>query len=341
MIKAAIIGLGWWGKTLVEAVQGTSTDIRFTAGATRTVSPEIEEFAAAQDFALAGSFEAVIADPSVDAVVLATPHSMHVPQIVAAAAAGKHVFCEKPFALTRAEAERAVAATERAGVTLGLGYNRRFHPTMADLRQRVQSGALGTMMHFEGTMTFPNALYLQAAQWRANREETPCGGLTPMGVHVIDAAIDLFGEVEEVYCRSVQRVVEIDADDTTAVLFHMKNGMTGYLGTVTATAGSFRLQVYGSAGWLRIEGMTHVAGAPSEERRSRLFGTCTYQPVKGPAETWQAEALDVSRAALEAFARAAEGGPAFPIPTDQMIHGALVTEAIVRSAASGKPETVA
>ena len=340
MIRAAIIGLGWWGKTLVEAVQGRSKKIRFASGATRTVSPEVQAFAKAQGFDLRASYDELLKDSNIDAVVLATPHSMHVPQIVAAARAGKNVFCEKPFALTKAKALEAVVAMRKAGTTLALGYNRRFHPTIADLRERVRTGRLGSMLHFEGTMTFPNALYLKPSQWRANREETPCGGLTPMGVHVVDAAIDLFGEVDEVYCQSFRRAVQVDSDDTTSMLFRMKNGMSGYLGTMTATGGSFRLQVYGSEGWVRINGMSHVAGASSEERRSRLFGDCTFQPVKGAAETWQAEAYDVARAALEAFAQAAQRGPAYPIPVEQMIHGAAVTEAIVKSAASGKTEKV-
>jgi hypothetical protein len=71
-----------------------------------------------------------------------------------------------------------------------------------------------------------------------------------------------------------------------------------------------------------------------------LFGTCKFQPAKGPAETWEAERLDVTRASLEAFARAVEGGPAYPITTDEMIHGVAVTEAIVRSASSDKVEKV-
>lgn len=341
MINAAIVGLGWWGKTLVEAVQGRSEDIRFTAGATRTRSPEVQEFAAAQGFDLRAGYDDLIIDPDIDAVVLATPHSLHVPQIVAAAAAGKHVFCEKPFALTAEGAEQAVAATRSAGVTLGLGYNRRMHPEMTALRERVKSGALGTILHIEATMTFPNALFLEPGQWRASREETPCGGLTPMGVHAVDGMIDLCGEIGQVFCMSFRRAVEIDADDTTSVLFRMKDGMSGYLGTMTATGGGFSFQVFGSTGSVRLEGMTHIAGAPSEERRNRLFGRCIFQPVKGAPEVWDAAAFDVSRAALEAFATAAEGGPAYPIPLDQMIHGAAVTEAIVRSAASGRMENIA
>ena len=339
MTRAAIVGLGWWGKTLVESAAGSEA-IRFVAGTSRTLSSETQDFAGEHGLRLADSYEALLADPEVDAVVLATPHSLHTPQVVAAARAGKHVFCEKPFALTRADAETSVEATQQAGVTLGLGYNRRFHPEMTKLRQRIRSGELGTVLHVEATMTFPNALFLQPDAWRANRNETPAGGLTPMGLHAVDGMIDLCGSIDHVFCQSFRRVVEIDSDDTTSMLFRMKDGMSGYLGTMTATGPGFSFQVFGSAGSVRLEGMTHVAGASSEERRTRLFGTCKFQPVKGEAEVWEAERYDVARAALEAFAAAASGGPDYPIPVDQMIHGAAVTEAIVRSSGSGVVEHV-
>jgi predicted dehydrogenase len=340
MINAAVVGLGWWGKTLVESGEHSDV-IRFVAGATRTISPEIEAFAKEKQLRLAPSYEALLADASIDAVVLATPHSMHAGQVIAAAAAGKHVFCEKPFTLSKQDAEAAVAAVRKAGVTLGLGYNRRFHPEMAKLRERIRSGELGTILHIEATMTFPNALLLKPTQWRAHRDETPCGGLTPMGVHAVDAMIDLCGEIDHVYCQSFRRVVEIESDDTTSMLFRMKDGMSGYLGTMTATGPGFSFQVFGSKGWVRLEGVTHVAGASSDERRTRLFGTCRFQPAKGEVQVWEAEKLDVARVALDAFATAASGGPPYPIPLEQMIHGAAVTEAIIRSAGSDKIEHVA
>ena len=340
MINAAIVGLGWWGKTLVESVQGSSSDIQFVAGTSRTVSPEHQAFADAQKLRLHPDYEAVLADPVVHAVVLATPHSLHSHEVIAAARAGKHVFCEKPFALTKAAAEAAVDATKKAGVTLGLGYNRRFHPEMTKLRQQVRSGELGTILHLEATMTFPNGLILKPDAWRADKHETPCGALTPMGVHAIDGMIDLCGPISQVYCQSFRRVVAVDADDTTSMLFRMQAGMSGYLGTMTATGPGFSFQVFGSKGSVRLEGMTHVAGASSEERRTRLFGTCKWQPIKGDAVVWEAARLDVTRACLDAFAQAASGGPAFPIPLDQMIHGAAVTEAVITSAATGKIEHI-
>jgi predicted dehydrogenase len=162
-----------------------------------------------------------------------------------------------------------------------------------------------------------------------------------MGVHAIDLMIWLAGAVDSVYCQSFARVVHTGADDTTSMLFRMKDGMSGYLGTMTATGAGFSFQVFGSKGWHRIEGVTHVTGASSEERRTRQFGVCKFQPVKGPLETWEAEKLDIVRATFEAFARAAEGGQPFPIPPEEIVHGASVSETVIRSAASGKVEKVA
>jgi predicted dehydrogenase len=340
MINAAIIGLGWWGQTLVEAVSGVSDDIKFVAATTRSLSDEAKAFCKEHDMELRESFENIIADPNIDAVVLVTPNSVHAAQTIAAAEAGKHVFCEKPFALTGADAIAAADACKKAGVTMAVGYNRRFHPEIVKLREMIKSGELGTILHCEATMTFPNGLFLKPGAWRASKDETPCGGLTPMGVHAIDGFIDLCGEIDEVYAQSFRRVVEVDSDDTTSILFRMKEGMSGYLATMTATGGGFNFQIYGSKGFVKLEGMTHVAGAPSEERRFQLFSNCTYKPLKGPAETWQAAKFDVARAALDAFAQAAAAGEDFAISAAEIVHGSAVTEAIVNSAESGKPEKV-
>src|ERR1700758_966875 len=339
MINAAVVGLGWWGKTLVESA-ANSDAIRFVAGATRTVTPEVEAVAKKHGFRLLANYDAVLADREIDAVALATPHSMHGAQVIAAAAAKKHVYCEKPFTLTEREAEDAVAAVRKAGVTLALGYNRRFHPEMTKLRDMIRGGELGTILHVEATMTFPNVLFINPSHWRAAKSETPLGGLMPMGVHAIDGMIDLCGPIDHVFAQTFRRAAPIDADDTTSILLRMKDGPSGYLGTMTTTGPGFSFQVYGSKGWVRLEGLTHVAGASSEERRTRLFSACKFQPARGPAEGWEAERRGVARAALEAFAKAASGGPAYPVTLDQAIHGVAATEAIIRSAASGKVEQV-
>ncbi|MDP9085048.1 MAG: hypothetical protein M3N50_14985, partial [Pseudomonadota bacterium] len=118
-------------------------------------------------------------------------------------------------------------------------------------------------------------------------------------------------------------------------------GMSAYLGTMMATAGSFRFQVFGSQAMASLGGAVHVAGQSSHQRRSGLFGSYVIQPVKGDAISVEVPAFDVNRAELEAFARAAAGGGAYPITHQQMSHGVAVTEAIVRSARSGHIEVIA
>src|SRR5262249_7483850 len=129
MIDAAIVGLGRWGKAIVEAGQGKSKRLRFTHGVRQ--EPEgISGFSAIHGPEASTEFDEVVAHPSIQAVVLATPHLLHVDQVVAVARAGKPVWCEKPLALARCEAERAVAACHDAGVILALGNSKRCFPSM-------------------------------------------------------------------------------------------------------------------------------------------------------------------------------------------------------------------
>lgn len=340
MIKAAIAGLGWWGATLVESVEGSAA-IRFVAASSRSGSQRDQQAAAKHQLTVVSSLEELLRMPALDAIVLATPPAGHTEQIIAAAKAGKHVFCEKPLSVHKASAVAAITAVERAGVTLGLGYNRRFHPSWIDLKRRIRGGELGAILHAECTMSGPNGLTASAEAWRSQSAEAPCGGLIPMGVHAIDGLIDLFGDVDHVYCQSFRRAVSNSNDDTTSVLMRMKAGMSAYLGTMMATAGTFRFQVYGSKAMALLGGAVHVAGQSSHERRSGLFGSYLIQPVKGSAESLDVPLFDVNRAELEAFALAAAGGPAYPISHQQMVHGAAVTEAILVSARSSQVESVA
>src|SRR5690606_3884896 len=101
------------------------------------------------------SYAKVLKDPAIDAVILATPHSQHCSQVVQAAAAGKHVFVEKPFTLTRKTAERAVEACRKAGITLALGFNRRYSPSFVEMVRRIEAGEIGEVLHVEGQNSGP------------------------------------------------------------------------------------------------------------------------------------------------------------------------------------------
>src|SRR5436853_1582992 len=251
MIRAAIVGIGRWGQTLVGAVQGQSGAFRFTAGHTRTRA-KAEGFCARHRIALKDSLDAILADPAIDAVVFATPHSEHGGQVERAAAAGKHVMMEKPFTLDRKSAARALDAVAKAGVTLGVAYPRRFHPGMRELKARIDDGRLGTIAHCSAEQNAPAGLFMDPGSWRAEASEAPAGGMTASGVHNMDAMIHLFGRIDEVYASSLRRAVGYDAEDTTSVMFGFANGMSGTLLCSLVTAVGYRLSVFGTKGCAEI-----------------------------------------------------------------------------------------
>lgn len=322
MLNAAIIGVGRWGRLLVDSVQGKSDLIRFTAGVTRTRA-KAEDYCAKAGIDLRDSYDQILSDPDIDAVVLATPHTEHESQIIAAAKAGKHVFTEKPFTLDRPSAEAAVAACAKAGVALALGHNRRFMANVIELKRQIEAGELGTLMHAESN--FSANLGFAAGQWRDSRAESPAGGMTSLGIHALDTLINLCGPITEVDARSQRRAIEIDIDDTTVMLFSFANGMTGYLGCMAATAWIWSLRVIGSKGWAEIPDNETLRICP-------LDGSVRDVPldIKGDPGT-----LSLT-AELEAFAAAATGGPPFPITPAEMINISAALAAISESAASGK-----
>ena len=332
MIDAAIVGLGWWGKVLVNAVQGKSKKIRFVKATTRTLA-NAEAFAREHHLELVEGLDTILADRKIDAVVLATPHSHHATQIIHAAEAGKHVMVEKPLTLTVASARAAIRAAERAGIVLALGYNRRFHPNMAELHQWLKDDRVGTLLFCDYALSAPNGMFLPRDTWRVDRGEAPAGALTGLGVHAVDLIIDLFGEIEDVYCRSVRRVVQNDTGDTTVVSLAMKNGMLACVSCSIASAPSYRFAVYGSKAIVEITKPTLDNLLFSPAPQSAMI-------PEGPSEMIMRPGFDLVRGVLEAFADSIHGIAPFPISHNQMIHGVAAFEAIVRSAVSGQVERV-
>ena len=331
MINAAIVGLGRWGQNLVNSAQGKSDAIRFVAGATRTIS-KAEGYAREQGFPLHDSYEKLLADPKVDAVVLATPHTQHARQVLAAAKAGKHVFTEKPLALTRASAQAAVRACAQARVTLAVGYNWRFQPALREIRRMLDDGRLGKLLHLEGNFCGPSAYRFPRGHWRQAREEGPAGGMTGRGVHTVDAYLYLAGHVESVHAQSFRRALNYGIDDTTSMLFRFENGATGYLGTVIATAETWRMQVFGSRGWVEVGDVQHLT---TWEMR-----VCYVNPdnllVHHRPEVMTFPQVSTERAELENFAHAIEEKRPLAVPGGDEEHGVAVLEAVLKSAKAGK-----
>jgi predicted dehydrogenase len=331
MINAAIIGLGRWGQNLVNSVQGKSDAIRFVAGAMRNVA-RAEAFAREKGFALHDSYAKALADPKVDAVVLATPHTLHAEQIVAAARAGKHVFTEKPFALTSKSAAAALRACAKAGVTLAVGYNWRFQPALQEIRKMLEDGRLGKLLHLEGNFCGPSAYRFPAGHWRQAREEGPAGGMTGRGVHLLDAFLYLAGRIESVHAQSARRVLRHGLDDTTSMLLRFRGGATGYLSTIIATAETWRMQVFGSKGWVEVGDVEHL----TTWQMRACFTDAQNLWAHPKPQVLAFPQVSTERAELEHFARAAGARRPLAVAGGDEAHGVAAFEAILKSAKSGK-----
>jgi predicted dehydrogenase len=318
MLNAAIIGLGGWGQKLVRSVHGKSDKIRIARGITRTPEKVID-FSRETGIRVSDDYAAVLADPGIDAVIIATPHSQHVGQIVAAAGAAKHVFVEKPLALTRADVAEAFDVCEHAGMVLAVGQNRRFLPGVQEIQRLLRVGELGKLLYLEANFSGPSGARHTVSSWRASVGESPWGGMTGKGLHMSDLMIMLAGPISEIDARSKRRVLTADLDDVTVALMDFASGATGTLATLTATADMFRLRVFGSGGWAELEGRNRL--------RLALIGE-DERVIDLPA-------VDTERAVLEAFADAVAGRGVFPVTRCEAENNIAFLEAIGRSILAG------
>jgi predicted dehydrogenase len=318
MLNVAFVGTGWWGKELAKAAQ--SLDETFSiAGCSALTAAERDTFCAAFGGIGYPSYEAVLADPAIDAVLLATPHSLHVPQILAAAQAGKHVFVEKPLALTAASARQAIAACETASVVLAVGHNRRYSAVAREMKSLIEAGACGKVVHVEANYSSAGALRLQPGQWRAQREEAPGGGIAPMAMHLIDTFTWLLGPVARIVAIAKRQVVSVAIDDTCACLFELESGATGTLSSIFTVPYTAYLTIYGTR-------------AIIEARRN--FSELSITPISPdePSVRKRFTVDDTVRSELAAFAASCIDGTAFPVRPAQACHNVAIMEAIGISA---------
>jgi predicted dehydrogenase len=300
MIDAAIVGLGRWGRTLVEAVQGKSEKLRFTRAVSRDPAQH-REFLETRHLLAGSRLEEALADKSIKAIVLATPHSRHVADVVAAAAAGKAVFCEKPLALDRAGARRAVEACRQAGVVLGIGTDKRYFPAIAEVIRLVDGGELGPLLHVEGN--FSNEVAAGFAAWRGEPGESPAGGMTGTGIHVLDALVRIAGPARRLHAQLLQQKPGPDPWDSLAVLLEFASGVGGTLAAVRSTPAFLRIHAFGRNGSVEAVSRNDIIIRKSGAEPIRL---------KFPTN-------DSVRVNLEAFADAVAGLAPYPIPPEQIL----------------------
>jgi predicted dehydrogenase len=328
-LNVAIVGLGWWGRTIAGLLKGNST-ISLVQGV--DVTPEAERFASELGLAFSNSFEKTISDPEIQAVILCTPHSQHCEQIVRAANAKKHVFCEKPLSLSRADVLKAVAACNANRVTLAVGHEKRFEPPVVELFRMAAAGELGTLLQVEGNFSQDKFLSMPADNWRLTEKEAPAGPMTATGIHLLDLSVGLLGPAENVLARVRQLASGLTNGDSLALQVSFKNGTSALLSAILATPFDGRFAVYGSKGWAEVRDKAHP-----EAPQGWVLTTALKNKEKVTKDYPPAKAV---LANLEAFADAATGGAPYPVPQEQMIANIAALEAVFRSAKSGQIEKV-
>jgi predicted dehydrogenase len=329
MIKAAIIGLGWWGQTILRNIADSSVIKPVLA-----VDPLDSARDAASKFgvATASRFENALAHPDVEAVILCTPQDRHAGQIAAAAESGRHVFCEKPLCTTAADAETAIAAIRKAGVQLGIGHERRFEPAVIDMRQRFAAGEFGNALMLEGNFNQDLFLKLPPDNWRLSNSVNPVGPLSATGIHMVDLSIALLGRPVSVWARLATLGSEFGNGDTLSITLGFESGATALLGAVLATPFMGRLALLGSKGWMEIRDRSHP-------QNSTGWDVTRVLRDEAPVTTFYPPHAAV-RANLEAFGRAAQGEAPYPVTLDEMLNNVRSFEAIQRSVRSGGIEKI-
>ncbi len=326
MINATLVGFGWWGQYIINSLKD-SPKIRICD--VIDVNPDpIRDLVSQYQATLSSDFDNALKNPDSDIVILATPHSLHEQQVIAAAKAGKHVFCEKPLGLTHASAARSIAACENAGVKLGIGHERRFEPALMEIKRMVDAGELGTIMHVESNFSHDKLANVDIKDWRASEVDAPAAGMTGMGIHLTDAYLNMFGPITEVYAQTAQRLVQSKSGDVVSVQVRFKSGVTGYLSAVLVTPLFLRYQVFGSKAWVEARNETH----PDTKGVTHLT---VYRTGVDPVET-TFEWVDAVRENFHAFADYVAESGEYPFTTEQKLANISVLEAICSSVHDGK-----
>jgi predicted dehydrogenase len=322
-VKVAMIGLGWWGKKVATVLQKAQDDIEIVCAA--EPNPAGKEFAEANGFEHYGSDTEALQRPGVEAIILATPHSLHAEQIRRAVSARKHIFCEKPLALTRKEAEAAVDACAKNELVLGTGHEKRWEPPVARMLSMARSGELGRIQQVEGNFSHDKFTALDPGNWRLNELEAPVGGMTATGIHLTDLATALLGRARDVRVSCESLSSQIPQGDTVSVHIRFRGGGTAYVSASLAMPFVSRFAVYGSRGWIDIRDKAHVEAPAGWVVTSAMAG--------GPITVAEVPPAEPVKDNLVAFARAIRGKASYPITAEDLVNNISILEATVTSAA--------
>ena len=317
--------MGWWSDVLADAVTRSAT-LRIVSCYTRS-DEKRHAFAAKYGCEPASSYEAMLGDSRIEAVINTTPNNVHLETTRAAAAAGKHVFLDKPIANTVAEAQALTAACRDAGVILALGYQRRRESHFRWVRQRIDAGEFGKLVNAESNISRDRLGQIDLTSWRYTAEGMPGGVMLQIGIHYTDVLEYLMGPVRAVMGRLAQLVLPGDNPDVASLILEHENGALSTLNASYASASEhYVMHIYGkeaSAFYDREQGLRFLKrGAPASS------------PVR-------CAAVDTIVSELDEFAAAVRGDGVPEMDGEKGTRSLAVVLAGIRSAREGRAVTVA
>ncbi|MBE6613473.1 MAG: Gfo/Idh/MocA family oxidoreductase [Ruminococcaceae bacterium] len=371
-MNIGIIGFGAMGRThafAIDSLRYFYRDLPFTPtlGGIFTRTPETRENAA-KEFGFAKVYESedeMIADPAIDVIDITSPNIAHFETIKKAAAAGKHIYCEKPLCISEAEAMEAAELVKTAGVTAQIVFNTRFLSPIMRAKQLIDEGRLGRIITFRSAYLHASCTDMNKnAGWKQNRDICGGGVLFDLGSHAIDLVYHLCGEFEDITGRAqiahpVRRGMngeewQTNADEAFYMIAHLKCGAVGTIEAsklATGTNDDFTLEIYGDKGalkfnlmdpnWLWFYDMTDKSGELGGESGFKRIECCGRYPapsgifpgVKAPIG-WLRGHIGSMYAFLDAVHRGAPTNPSF----DDGAYIQRIMEAAYRSDKSGKAE---
>jgi predicted dehydrogenase len=318
-MKVGIVGIGWWSDVLATALQD-SPHLRLTACYSR--NPEkVRAFARKFGCEPMGSLHELVSCQNVEGVILTTPNSQHRQGAEAAAAAGKHVFVEKPIANDLADAHAIVDACRRTGVVLSVGHSYRRHGAVRKLAEMIRQGELGRISLAQAVYSKDRGMYLKAGDWRTQEGEMPGGCLMQIGIHQIDNLIYLLGSVTEVSAMLAHLQTAGDIADVSAVLMRFASGAIGHVAADYISAEKFALTVHGTEALATCD-LAH--GLSVLRRGQEMAEQVVFAPV------------DYLRAELEEFAFCVRQGRQPEVDGPEAIRSLSVVLAAIESAAGGR-----
>ena len=243
-LNVACIGMGWWSDVLADAIV-RSGKLKIVACYTRSENKR-QAFAAKYGCRASPTYEAILEDRGIEAIVNTTPNNVHLETTQAAAAAGKHTFLDKPIATTIADARAISAACSKAKVVLALGYQRRRENHFRWVRRQIDDGVFGKIVNAESNISRDRLGQFDASSWRYTAAGMPGGVMLQIGIHYADVLEYLMGPVKTVSGAFAQLVLPGENPDVASLILEHENGALSTLNASYASASEYYLMnIYG------------------------------------------------------------------------------------------------